>query len=684
MPREAGYPIAPRGRATAFIEAELPPQFCLKMRNRFINAAGGAEKRQGIAQLGSTVGGTPNLTGVHELVESDGEEVLFVSGGGTIYRYVAGVWNSVHSGLDPVATLRSFQMDDKLIFFNGVDRNFYTEDGDTFHELLPVIERGSASTGTTTTNLHDADITNWVGTTDVAVNDLIYNQTASAYGIITAITSASIAHTTIGTVGLGIGLAAANQTTNDRYTIMDLVELNIIPTDGEDDNVATIGGDSSAGGVFVSAVEDWTDTEIRVGDYVHNTTRSAITQVTAISTAHLGVVPITGQTANDSVVFFKSAMPIASNGTVHFGRAYYVDARDERKVRISGAENSQDMTTDAATLDSSTFKYGNQQPEGDTVVAITSFQRFLAMAGKRNILLFEGKTPIADTSAATTSFNIVGVFPQGAASPDSVVSIGNDLAFLGVDGVQSVAIVSQGSNLGRANLSEQIKTTLRTAIENTPSTEIIGFHYPRRSWLCYKVGSELHVYNYTTFFGEQKGGQGALVAQSGSWSLFDGKFAQQNAYFVRRNGTLVCAGANGKVYEFDQGTFDDDGTNIDTEYQTGWLTADEPNRSRKTKQGHYIRPILDVGNNVTYTIMAEAGFEVESSDTISIPASAGSHPIGLAIIGSDAIGVGAIQDVKYPLRWRGRECRLTFSTSDQLGPDVIARFTLEFTVHGKR
>lgn len=669
--------------ATAFVEAELPPQFCLNMKNRFINAAGGAEKRQGISGL-ATVTGTPNITGIHELVEADGTEVLFVSGGGTIYRYDSGTWTSVYSGLTASATLRSFQMDDKLIFFNGVDRNFYTTDGSTFKELLSVIESGSTSTGTDTTHLHDADITNWVTATDVAVNDLIYNQTASAYGIITAVTTASIAHTTIGSGATGIGVGIHNQAVSDRYTIIDLVELNVVPTQGDDDNVATIGGQSSAGGIFVSAVSNWLNTEIKVGDYIHNTTRSAITKVTAISTAQLMVVPITGQTANDSIVLFKSAMPIASNGTVHFGRAYYVDARDQRKVRISGAENSQDMTTDAATLDSTTFKYGNQQPDGDTVVSIISFQRFLAIAGKRNIILFEGKTPIADTSAATTSFNVVGVFPQGAASSDSVVSIGNDLAFLGVDGVQSVAIVSQGSNLGRANLSEQIKTTLRTTIANTPTAEIIGFHYPRRSWLCYKVGSEIYVYNYTTFFGEQKGSQGSLVAQSGSWSLFDGKFAQQNAYFVRRNGTLICAGANGKVYQFDQGTFDDDGTNIDTEYQTGWLTGDEPNRSRRTKQGHYIRPILDVGNNVTYTILAEAGFEVESSDTITVPASAGSHPIGLAIIGSDTIGVGAIQDVKHALRWRGRECRLTFTTSDQLGPDVIARFTIELTEHGKR
>ena len=684
MPREASYSIANKGFATSFIESELPTQFCLVMKNRFINATGGAEKRQGIARLGTVVGGLPNLTGVHELVQKDGTEILMVSGGGSIWRYDSGVWTSVKTGLNSSAVLKSFQMNDKLIFVNGVDRNFYTTDGATFPELISVITSGTGSTGTDTTQLVDSDITNWVTTTDVVVNDLIYDQTASAYGIITTLTTATATHTAIASTATGIGKSDKNAAVNDRYTIIDLVELNVVPTDGDNDNIATLGTGTNTNTVIVSAVVDWTKTEIRVGDYIYNTTRTAVTQVTAISTAQLLCVPITGQVANDSILLFKSAMPIAVNGTTHFGRAYYVDQRDSTKIRISGAENPQDMTTDAGTLDSTTLSYSAMQPSGDTIVALTSFQRFLAISGKRFITLFEGKTPVADTSATTTAFTIVGVFPQGAASKDSVVSIGNDLAFLGVDGVQSIAIVSQGSNLGRANLSEQIKNTLRTQVANTDQTQIIGFHYPRRSWLCYKIGSQIYVYNYTAFFAEQRGNPVAIVSQGGSWSLFDGKFAQQNAYYVRRNGTLICVGPSGNVYQFDQNTYDDDGQNISTQYQTGWLTEDEPQRSRRTKMGHYIRPIFDAGANIVYTITAEAGFDDESGDTISFAASGASHPIGVAVIGRDEVGQSGIADIKYPLRWRGREVRLTITTDDQLGPDILTRFTMEITEHGKR
>ena len=56
---ESTYPIAPKGLGTAFTETEVPIEYCTLMRNRYINAAGGAEKRQGIAQLGSTISGGP-------------------------------------------------------------------------------------------------------------------------------------------------------------------------------------------------------------------------------------------------------------------------------------------------------------------------------------------------------------------------------------------------------------------------------------------------------------------------------------------------------------------------------------------------------------------------------------------------------------------------------------------------
>lgn len=43
---ERFYDIAKRGLATNFTETEIPVDYALRFRNRFINSAGGAEKRQ--------------------------------------------------------------------------------------------------------------------------------------------------------------------------------------------------------------------------------------------------------------------------------------------------------------------------------------------------------------------------------------------------------------------------------------------------------------------------------------------------------------------------------------------------------------------------------------------------------------------------------------------------------------
>ena len=39
------FAISPKGLATAFTETEVPEDFAISLRNRFINTAGGAEMR---------------------------------------------------------------------------------------------------------------------------------------------------------------------------------------------------------------------------------------------------------------------------------------------------------------------------------------------------------------------------------------------------------------------------------------------------------------------------------------------------------------------------------------------------------------------------------------------------------------------------------------------------------------
>lgn len=686
---EATYAIAARGRATSFNESELPVVYALEFRNRFINAAGGAEKRQGITQLGNTINTIPTLDGVHEIILKDGTAILLVSGQGRIWRFDDPGYTLVYSGLDIGSPLGSVQMEEKLIFYNSVDRNIYTEDGTNFAELVAIIERGSATAGTDLDSLHDTNVENWVTDTNVAVNDLIYNRTKDAYGFITALASASASHTEIGPSSpSAIGVAVSAQESGDRYEIQDLVELNIVPTDGEDDNVATLNTGTTENIVVVTAVSDWTATDVRIGDWMRNTTRTAIGQVTNVSAAAIHVTGVSAQTAGDSIILMKSAMPISKRIHIHFGRAYHIDQRDQTKIRISGPDNPEDMTTDAGTIDSASFKYGSTQPEGDVVVSMGSFQRFFVMTGRKNIYFFQGSDPIADETTSTTDFDIIGLFPQGVVAPNAVTSIGNDLVWVTPDGVQSASLTDDASTLGRANLSEAIKTTLRGDLANTPEAQIRSWHYPRRSWYMLKVGSQINVFNYTAYFGEdQLSGRvhGTFTTRRGSWSIFDGKFARQNAFLVRQDRSMVCVGDGGRVYVFDQNGYDDDGEEYGTEYRTGWLRLTKGEKpSVQTIQGNYIKPVFDTGAAVNYLISAEAGFDGESVDSITVPASGGASPIGLAVVGFSKIGGTTIQNTKYPLRWRGEQVRLSISTQDTLGPDTISRYTLYATRWGRR
>ncbi|MCH7898514.1 MAG: hypothetical protein IIC62_04105, partial [Proteobacteria bacterium] len=107
--------------------------------------------------------------------------------------------------------LRSVQMDDKLIFFDGINPNFYTTDASAFTRLEAVVVRGAAGADAGNTTLQDADVTSWVIDTDTVINDLNHNITQDGYGVISALNTASATHTLIGTAGEGIGKTSANQ-----------------------------------------------------------------------------------------------------------------------------------------------------------------------------------------------------------------------------------------------------------------------------------------------------------------------------------------------------------------------------------------------------------------------------------------------------------------------------------------
>lgn len=673
------YSIPVNGLGTDFSQYERPITFAEAYTNRFRNINGGAERRPGMSRF-SQVTGAPNLTRIHEWVSNLGVNVKMASDDfGTIWKFDASA--SATQALTGKSSVRiiSAQAEDKLIFCNGVDRNFFTSDGGvTFNELKAYITRGVAAGGSGPTTLVDGDISNWIGATLVANNDIVYNVTRGGYGIVSTVASASLTHTTIGTAGTGAGLTAANQASGDQYQLIDYVDLNIIPqANGSLDNIGTAGTGTTTTVIAVSGV-DFSTTEIRTADFVYNTTRSAVALVGSVSANINLQQSITAQVTGDSLAFFKSAMPIASWVHVHYGRVFYLDSRNQKTVVISAPDDPEDLTTYQKTLDSTSFSFGTQQPTGDALITLGTFQSYFVAAGEKNLYIYNGNVPIQDTSTTDLDFSPVAVYPDGLASRFSLTFNGSDLLYIADDGLQAISIGNISNTTIHNNVSTPIRNTVNQLIDSTTGDNIQSTFYAQRAWVINKIGDSVFILNSNPVY--SPAGQ---LTNAPAWHLFSGKWAQQNHYFVDRDGTLLACGANGLVYYMDSSASTDDGTPIGTNLTTAWYRLEEPQKTVRIKKGAYIKPVFEsVG--VDYTISAVAGFDNFSSDSIMV-SSGSSGQIGSFIIGSTPIGGGNFaQAIKHPLRWRGEEVRLQFTSETSAGPDIITGFSLYGDIQGVR
>lgn len=138
------------------------------------------------------------------------------------------------------------------------------------------------------------------------------------------------------------------------------------------------------------------------------------------------------------------------------------------------------------------------------------------------------------------------------------------------------------------------------------------------------------------------------------------------------------------IYFMDSSAATDNGTPIATDLQTAWLRLEEPQITPRIKEGTYIRPVFESSPNIEYTISVRAGLDNYSSDSITVSAG-GTGAIGSFIIGTTPIGAGSFaQAIKYPLRWRGEEFRVQFTTQSSATEDIITSFTIFGNVGGRR
>lgn len=676
------YRMPSMGLGTDFTEFERPITFASTYTNRFRNITGGAERRPGEQILSpNAVPGFPNLTRLHEYVDQLGNETLFTSDDfGNLWKFNDPSWTPALTGKSAVRMI-SAEADNKLIFVNGVDRNFYTDDdGSTFKELKALIVTGTLAGGSNATTVIDGNISNWISNTLVSNNDIIFNVNKNAYGIVVTTASASLTITPIGTAATGAGHASSDQAPGDNYQLIDYVNLNVIPdSNGNTTDVGTAGAGTTTSVIAVSGVV-FSNTEIRNGDFIYNTTQGAIAQVGSVSANVNLQQSISAQTAGDALVFLKSAMPISSWIHVHYGRCAYLDARNGHNVIFSAPDDPQDVTTFQQTLDTTSFSFGTQQPEADVIISLETFLSYFVAAGKKNLFIYQGNTPIKDTSQTVINFTPIAFYPNGIASRFGLDTNGGDLLHMTVDGLQAINIGFNAFSVNQNNASVPILNDLRTAIAATSNTDDIQItYYPRRRWLINKIADQCFIMNTQPSY-DQTGQQ----QQIASWHLFSGAWATNNHYFIRQNGDLLGCGQNGMVYLLDSSAATDNGIPIATNLQTAWLRLEEPQITPRIKEGTYIRPVFESSPNLEYTISVRAGLDNFSADSITVSAG-GTGAIGTFVVGTTPVGAGSFaQAIKYPLRFRGEEFRIQFTTESSATEDIITSFTMYGNIGGRR
>lgn len=701
------YEPAILGLGTESSSKLQPLDFSPNIINRFYNYLGDLVKRPGMVQLGNTVVSSDGISGsavfnnLHEYINISGENTLFASGSmhgfqgifprdfGMVQRYdvSSNTWSGINNDLTGKfwannSKTYSVQMNNKMFFCNGINRNAIILDPSSpvtanygMKTIFSSVIKGVTGGATNSIILADNNVSNWKTQTNVAQYDLVNVGTDYTgeggfgyVGVVTSIGTSSLDITNIGTSANGSGNRPSNLASNTPYQIVDLVELNVIPKPGTIgglyDNVGVALASTSANAVAISA--DSLLSQIRRWDIIYNTTRNAVGIISTVSSTLALRNPISGQTTGDSLLLFKDAMPIASYAHVHYGRLHLIDSRDPTKIRVSGPNDLEDFSTFSKTLTSITIDYGARQPKGDILLTMSTFQRYLVVGGKAALFVTDGTNPIADVTADVIDLDPVGLFPQGVFSPQALQSIGNEMLYVGYDGLRSFLAAFDSKNTTTNNKSEQIKTELINVLQTQVSApdQVQLVHYPRRNWVMMKIGDVIYNYNYTPMYSNGK------VNNVGTFTKFTGLLAQQDAFLVSRNGDLITADTLGKIYTFDvSGIFKDNGANIPTTYVSPWhtLQESESNTDVIVKDGRYIRPVFETSAAIKYNISVVGDYDQLATDSVVVTAA-----------------VSGITNPKMPLRWRGKQAQFTITTDTSVGADIINSYTLYGNIFGRK
>lgn len=218
-------------------------------------------------------------------------------------------------------------------------------------------------------------------------------------------------------------------------------------------------------------------------------------------------------------------------------------------------------TGTAGTLDLSTVWDGGS----DSIQAISAFNGFLFIFGKRQILIYQGAE-----DPATMRLNDI-VKGIGCIARDSVAKTGSDIIFLSDVGVMSLQRLIQEKSAPQRDISANVRDDLVSNVQNENKANIKAVYYPRDAFYLITLPTSNLTYCFDTRSMLQNG-----AARVTTWTQISPK-----SYLSKADNSLYI-GKTGYVGLYSGYT--DNGTSYRMSYITNHFDLDKPTNIKILKK----------------------------------------------------------------------------------------------------
>lgn len=383
-----------------------------------------------------------------------------------------------------------------------------------------------------------------------------------------------------------------------------------------------------------------------------------------VQDAHKPIVKVDG--GDFSEISFDSAPVDPVDALAAWGRVWYVEA-DRETIKYSDLLQEGVLTSGSAgTLNMYTVWTNGY----DEIVSLQEFNNSLVIFGRRQIVIYGG----ADDP--NNSLQLIDVVNNtGCIARDSIQNIGNDILFLGNEGVisfsRNVEAGGDVRSLPLANLSDNVSTFLSQFSSSEPRGNIkSAFKEDDGFYLLAFPASNITFYFNIRYPTEQS------KARIFIWSGID-----PTGLGTDRDNTLYI-GRDGYLGRYTG--YRDKGKSYNMNFKTGWVSGEGP-VSAKTKIFKQASMTIKGGYNSSVTFSWSFNFDPSTYDADVSPASTQTQPseYGIAEYGTGNYSrTSSVKQILYRMSGSGKSLQFGISTEID-GAEITIQEVTVYLKNGK-